>query len=248
MPPNTTSASPPTTAPLGQLVPISDSEGIWELPPKDFPNHYGAGGDGRLPGGGGLIARRLRLARIGGVSSCSPPTDAATSGTVANSIASASEVASGTIDGQSWSLWSKNGETGSAALEDAGVILDGHAYGLCPGFPNPAELELIDPSSAGSGIVIGVSGYDGAANAKVFVGTPNTFNTGTLLYSGHTVSADGTGFLIGQLAKSACDYSSLELSVKAGSSASQHNLEFGSCHRGKLVTITGSMGEWSAPG
>jgi hypothetical protein len=231
----------------GALVPISDSQGIWELPAKDFPNHYGSGGGGRLLGGG-LIARRLRLARIGGISSCSPPTDAATSGSVANSIAGASEVASGTIDGQSWTLWSKNGETGSAALEDAGVILDGHAYGLCPGFPNPAELELIDPSSGGSGIVIGVSGYHGAANAKVFVGTPNTFNTGTLLYSGHTVSADGTGFFIGELPKPACDYSSLELGVKAGSSGSQHNLEFGSCNPGKLVTITGSMGQWSASG
>jgi hypothetical protein len=231
----------------GQLVPISDSQGIWELPPKDFPNHYGAGGGNSLPGGG-LIAPRLRLARIGSISSCSRPTDAATSGSVANSVAGASEVASGTIDDQRWTLWSKNGDTGSAALEDAGVILDGHAYGLCPGFPNPAELELIDPSSGRSGIVIGVSGYNGAATAKVFAGTPNTFNTGTLLYSGHTVSADGTDFFIGQLSKSACDYSSLELNVKAGSSASQHNLEFGFCHPGKLVTITGSMGEWSASG
>lgn len=231
----------------GQLVPISDSQGIWELPPKDFPHHYGSGGGGRLLGRG-LIARRLRLGRTGGMSSCATPTDAATSGSVADSIAGASEVASGTIDGHRWTLWSKNGEMGSAALEDAGVILDGHSYGLCPGFPNPAELELIDPSSASSGIVIGVSGYDGAAKAKVFVGTPNTFNRGTLIYSGHTVSADGTGFFIGQLPKSACDYRSLELSVKVGSNASQHNLEFGSCNPGKLVTIAGSMGEWSASG
>jgi hypothetical protein len=227
----------------GQLVPISDSQGIWQLPTKDFPNHYGSGGGGPLAGG--LIARRQLLARMGDISSCSPPTDATTSGDPANSIAGASQVASGTIDDQSWSLWSKHGETGSAALEDAGVILDGHAYGLCPGFPNPAELELIDPPNGGNGIVIGVSGYDGAAYANVFVGTPNTFNAGTLLYRGHTVPADGTGFFIGQLSSAACDYSSLELNVKAGSGASQHNLEFGSCKPGKLVAITGSMGGWS---
>ena len=128
------------------------------------------------------------------------------------------------------------------------MILDGHAYGLCPGFPNPAEFELIDPPSGGSGIVIGVTGYAGDASAKVFVGTRNTFNTGTLLYGGHIVSADGTGFFIGQLPKSACNYRSLELNVNAGSGASQHNLEFGSCNPGKLVTITGGMGAWSASG
>ena len=236
----------------GQLVPISDSQGIWQLPRNDFPNKFQSV-NGRLSPGvlarTGVLSRALALSRAGAdFSSCSPATDAASSGSVANSVAGASEVASGTIDGQGWSLWSKNGESGSAALEDAGVILDGHAYGLCPGLPNPAELELIDPSSGGSGIVIGVSGYDGAATAKVFVGTPNTFNTGTLLYSGHTVAADGTGFFIGQLSKSACDYSSLELSVKAGASASQHNLEFGSCNPGKLVPIAGSTGEWSASG
>jgi hypothetical protein len=196
-----------------------------------------------------VLSRALALSRAGAdFSSCSPATDAATSGNLANSVAGASEVASGTIDGQRWSLWSRHGETGSAALEDAGVILEGHAYGLCPGFPNPAELELIDPSSAGSGIVIGISGYNGAATAKVSVGTPNTLNAGTPLYSGHTIAADGTGFFIGQLSKSACDYSSLELSVKAGSSAAQHNLEFGSCNPGKLVPIAGSIGEWSASG
>jgi hypothetical protein len=236
----------------GQLVPISDSQGIWQLPTKDFPNKLQSA-TGRLSPGvlarTGVLSRALALSRAGGdVSSCSPPTDAATSGGAANTIAGASEVASGTIEGQRWSLWSKKGEKGSAALEDAGVILDGRAYGLCPGAPNPAEFELIDPSSGGGGIVIGVSGYHGAATAKVFLGTRDSFNTGTLLYSGHTVSADGTGFFIGQLPKSACDYSSLQLSVKARSGASQHNLDFGSCHTDKLVPITGGMGEWSGSG
>jgi len=234
----------------GQLVPINASQGVWQLPTSQFPNKFGSTNAGETPAQlarTGLPGRRL--SRTGpGFSSCSPMTDAATSGQATTSIAGASQVASGTIDGHSWTLWSKHGETGSAALEDAGVILDGHAYGLCPGFPNPAELELVDPAGGGNGIVIGVSGYDGGATAQVYAGTPNTFNTGTLLYAGHTISANGTGFFIGQLPKSACDYNSLELNVKASSTGSQHNLEFGSCSPGKLVAITGSMGAWGGTG
>ena len=225
----------------GQLVPISDSDGVWELPRSDFPNNFGSGGGGGLLGGGLSV-------RIGGVSSCSPRRMRRPREVRQAVLPAPARSPRARSTAKSWTLWSKNGETGSAALEDAGVILDGHAYGLCPGFPNPAEFELIDPPSGGSGIVIGVTGYAGDASAKVFVGTRNTFNTGTLLYGGHIVSADGTGFFIGQLPKSACNYRSLELNVNAGSGASQHNLEFGSCNPGKLVTITGGMGAWSASG
>jgi hypothetical protein len=224
----------------GQLVPISDSQGIWALPTSGFPDKFqSANGGGRLVGGG-------PPSRTGpDFSSCSPITDAATSGQAAVRIPGASQVATGTIDGQSWSLWSKQGQTGSAALEDAGVILDGHAYGICPGAPNPAEFELIDPPSGGNGIVIGVSGYGGGANVKLSVGTSRSFAAGALLYSGHTVSADGTGFFITQLPRSACDYSWLELNVKARRGASQHLLGFDSCSTGKLATITGGQGAWS---
>ncbi len=60
----------------------------------------------------------------------------------------ATQVASGTVGGHAWTLWSKHGEKGSAALENAGLVLDGKAYGLCPGFPNPAELEMVNPAMA----------------------------------------------------------------------------------------------------
>jgi hypothetical protein len=224
----------------GQLVPISNSQGIWALPPSGFPDKFqSANGGGRLIGGGAP-------SRTGpDISTCSPMTDAATSGQAAASIPGASQVATGTIDGHTWTLWSKQGQKGSAALEDAGVILDGHAYGICPGAPNPAEFELISPPGGGNGVVIGVSGYDGTANVKLSVGTPHSFAAGPLLYSGHTVSADGTGFFIAQLPKSACDYSWLELNIKARRGASQHLLGFDSCSTGKLVTITGGQGAWS---
>lgn len=165
---------------------------------------------------------------------------------MASSNADASQVASGTIGGQNWSLWSKNGEKGSTALENAGVILDGRAYGLCLGAPNPAEFELIEPPSGGNGIVIGVSGYNGGANIKLSVGTPNSFQPGALLYTGHTISANGTGFLIARLPKSACDYSWLVLNTTGNTGHSQHLLGFSSCNPGKLSQISGGQGAWSA--
>jgi hypothetical protein len=226
----------------GNLVPISWSQGTWQLPTTEFPDKFqSGGGGGRLIGGGGLLSRTGP-----DFSSCSPRTDPASSGPVTASIAGASQVASGTIEGQSWSLWSKDGVNGSAALEDAGVILDGNAYSICPGTPNPAEFELIDPQNGGDGIVIGVSGYNGGANVKLSEGTSHSFTPGTLLYSGRTISADGTGFFIAELPKSACNYGWLNLNVKAAKGRSQHVLGFGLCRAGKLSPITGGQGEWSA--
>ena len=227
----------------GQLVPISDSQGAWQLPKTDFPDKFGptsgAGPTGSLIGSG-------RPSRTGpDFSSCSPATNPSTSGRALTSIAGASEVASGTSAGKRWSLWSKHGEHGSAALEDAGVILDGHAYGICPGAPNPAEFELIEPLSGGHGIVVGISGYTGNATIKLSVGNQRSFAPGALLYSGHTISANGTGFFIAQLPKSACDYSWLELNAHTSHGASQHLLGFGSCSNGKLTPISGGQGAWS---
>ena len=136
------------------------------------------------------------------------------------------------------------------------MILNGHAYGDPrrhddgDGRRKDRDVsgcrETCDPPNGGNGVVIGVSGYDGPADVKLSVGTPRSFAAGTLLYSGHTVSADGTGFFIAQLPKSACAYNGLELSIKASHGASQHLLGFGSCRTGKLATITGGQGAWSA--
>src|SRR6202044_2066708 len=78
-------------------------------------------------------------------SNCGPQT---TSGSESASTleASATQVASGSTAGQRWSLWRRNGQSGAPALEDGGVVVGGVAYGLCPGFPNPAEMELLEPS------------------------------------------------------------------------------------------------------
>jgi len=46
---------------------------------------------------------------------------------------------------------------GANGIENGGLVLDGRDYGLCPGYPNPAELQLIDDS--GQAVVAGVVGY-----------------------------------------------------------------------------------------
>jgi hypothetical protein len=223
----------------GQLVPISDSDGIWQLPRNDFPNKFQSNN--------GSSSGPELFARTGpDFSSCSPPTDPASSGASATSVPDATRVTSGTVDGLSWSLWSKRGEHGSAGLENAGVILDGHAFGICPGAPNPAEFELLDPPGGGNGIVIGVSGYLGSATGEVYATSPDSFTAGALLYRSKTVDADGTGFFIGELPKSACSYQALLLKIDAKNGDSEHDLSFGSCQRGRLSTIDGGEGSWSA--
>ena len=177
-------------------------------------------------------------------SDCSPTTDAAASGGPASALTSRStEVASGTVAGHSWSLWSAKGQAGANGLEDGGVVIGGRAYGLCPGFPNPAELEMADIGP--NAIVYGVVGYPGLAKVDLYTGTVGTFATGTALPAPDVRVVDGVSFFIGTLPRSACDYPSLELNSAAKGASSQHNLGFGSCTAGQLVPITASMGEWS---
>jgi hypothetical protein len=178
-------------------------------------------------------------------SDCSPQTNAATSGGPASALTGrATEVAHGTVAGRGWSLWSARGRSGATGLEDGGLVVGGRAYGLCPGFPNPAELELAD-IIPGTGLVYGVIGYPGRAKVDLYKSTVGTFDRGTPLPAPSVVVVRGVSFFIGTLPKSACDYPSLELNAAAKQGSSQHNLGFGHCVTGKLVNITSSMGAWS---
>jgi hypothetical protein len=216
----------------GQLVPITWSQGIWQLPPGQFPTNFG----GVLGGG---------ASRPSVDSDCSPATDAAASGGPASSLPSgAVQVASGTTGGHTWSLWSAAGQSGATGLEDGGLLVDGHEYGLCPGYPNPAELELADIGS--SGLVFGVIGYPGQATVNLYTGKANSFATGTPLPTPAVQVVRGVSFFIGVLPSSACDYPWLELNSSAQGEHSQHNLGFGACTAGQLVPITSSMGMWTA--
>jgi len=148
------------------------------------------------------------------------------------------------VAGHGWSLWSARGQSGANGLEDGGLVVDGRAYGLCPGFPNPAELELAD-ILPGSGIVYGVIGYPGLAQVHLYASTAGTFDTGQALPAPAVMVVHGASFFIGTLPKSACGYPSLELNAAAREGSSQHNLGFGRCVAGKLAEITSSQGQWA---
>jgi hypothetical protein len=130
-------------------------------------------------------------------------------------------------------------------MENGGLVLDGRAYGLCPGYPNPAELQLIDVGS--NGVVAGVVGYPGLATVDLSESSPGTFDVGQALPSPSVRVVDGVSFFIGTLPKSACDYSSLELNTTSPGVSAQHNLGFGACVAGQLVPITESQGIWQLP-
>src|SRR6202034_4405798 len=122
------------------------------VPPGQCPNNF----RGSAPGAtaGGYVPSTN--------SDCAPMTDPTNSGGSPPTLESpATQVASGTVNGEAWSLWSAKGETGATGLENGGLVLGGNEYGLCPGYPNPAELEMIDAGS--NAVVVGVVGYSGLA-------------------------------------------------------------------------------------
>jgi hypothetical protein len=192
---------------------------------------------------------------------CSPTTDAATSGGSPQALMStATQVASGSIEGQAWTLWAAKGQTGASALENGGLVFNGREYGLCPGYPNPSESELI--ATNGDAIIYGVVNYPGLATVHVGTGEQG-FTMDTTLPSPHAMVVDGVSFYIGTLPKSACDYSYLVIDTSSGSYTAQHNIGFGTngagegysitnnpgnvgaCVPGKLDPLSFSQGQWS---
>ena len=154
-------------------------------------------------------------------------------------------MASGTLDGQAWSLWSAKDQPGADGIEDGGLVIDGRAYGLCPGYPNPAELQLLDVGAPG--IVAGVVGYPGLAKVRLYESTAGSFDTGKPLPSPAVQVVQGVSFFIGALPTSACDYPSLELNTTSPGVSAEHNLGFGACMANEVVPITESQGIWQLP-
>jgi hypothetical protein len=243
----------------GKIDPISFSQGVWALAPGQFGNDAGGGGPG--PGNGSSVG-------AGGSdnSDCAPTTDAATSGGGPAFLeASSAEVASGSVAGQHWSLWAAKGESGADALEQGGFVYGGREYGLCPGYPNPAELEMIDAGA--NAVVYGVVGYPGLAKVGLSVGTIGSFSTGAALPSPAVRAVDGVSFFVGSLPRPACSYTALELNTTSPGVSAEHNLGFagagagqgyyigdntgnsGSCVAGEIDPISFSQGIWAlAPG
>jgi hypothetical protein len=225
----------------GKLDPLSYSEGVWQLPPGQFRNGFS---NPRASIGSKSTAGEANVPND--ASNCSSTTDPWSSGGPPAALISAStEAASGTIQGQAWSLWSAEGQSGADAIENGGLVLDGRAYGLCPGYRNPAELQLIDAGS--NGVVAGVVGYPGLARISLSEGNVGTFDVGQKLPTPTVRVVDGVSFFLGALPKSACDYSSLELNTTSPGVSAEHNLGFGTCTANQLVPITASQGIWQLP-
>ena len=182
----------------------------------------------------------------GSDSTCAPTTEPTTSGGPASTVPGGwTVVASGVVEGMSWSLHAKSGESGANAIENGSLVLGGRAYGLCPGYPNPAELELINAGA--SGIVAGVVGYPGVATVNLSQSTAGTFDVGEVLPAPDVQVVQGVSFFIGTLPKSACNYPSIELNTTSPGVSAQHNLGFGACVANQIVPITESQGVWQLP-
>jgi hypothetical protein len=238
----------------GQLVPISDSQGIWGLPTSGFPNKFqsgGGGGAGAGAGPGGISKSgwlpASDISGGGGIddSDCSPQT---TSGMESASTleAAATKVAAGSTDGQSWSVWSKKGQSGANGIEEGGVVINGAAHGLCPGFPNPAEMEMFEPSGGGDGFAYGVVGYAGTAKVAIYSDTFGNFATSKLIATTTAQKVNGVGFFFVPLSESACDVHGVEMNTASANYAAEHNLAFSTedCKDGQLVPISDSQGIW----
>ena len=146
----------------------------------------------------------------------------------------------GRTDGHSWSLWAAKGQSGATALEDGGLVLDGREYGLCPGYPNPAELEMLDVGR--QAIVYGVIGYPGRATIYLTTGTVGSFTPGQALPSPDVKVIDGVSFFIGALPGPACSYGAFELNTTSPGVSAEHNLGFGGAGEGQGYYISDNPG------
>ena len=229
----------------GKLDPLSYSEGIWQLPPGQFQGNV-SGGSVSTGSGSGSGSGASSVNVPNDTSTCSSTTNPSSSGGPPSTITSTgTEVASGTVGGEAWSLWSAKGQSGADGIENGGLVLDGRAYGLCPGYPNPAELQLIDVGS--EGVVAGIVGYPGLSKIALSESSVGTFDVGQALPSPAVQVVDGVSFFIGTLPESACDYPSLELNTTSPGVSAEHNLGFGTCVANELVPITESQGIWQLP-
>ena len=168
---------------------------------------------------------------------CTPAVTPASSGQPASRFTGrATKVASGTVAGQPWTLWATRGYSEPAALENGGLVLGGRWYGLCAGFPNIAEMELID--AGGHGIAYGFVALPGAVQVKL--------TAGKQLPAPQVARLAEASFFVGELPASACTYKAMLLNAKNGSDSAMHQLAFGSCRAGRVAAETGSDGEWGS--
>lgn len=140
----------------------------------------------------------------------------------------------GSLAGHTWSLFARRGENGLQAVEDGRLRLDGRAYGMCPGAPNPAEFSLIDAGA--HGIVYGYIADPGNYTIRLQPGPKDSAPLWRKVLGGT--------FFIQALPKPACSYHSLTLTASASGAHFQHFYSFGRCVPGEEVATGGGHGSW----
>jgi DNA-binding beta-propeller fold protein YncE len=173
------------------------------------------------------------------LAACNPQVAAYQSGLPAGPLVSSSvRVASGSADGQAWSLWARKGVAAPDGIEQGGLVTGGRWYALCSGpldgGPDAGNIELID--TAGRGIVYGYIQH------RVPV-TPVLAGPGVPPHP-TVIALPGTTFFIAALSRPACATPALTLHGRAPDWSGTANLTFGGCEPGLLVYVSGIEAVW----
>ncbi len=185
-----------------------------------------------------------RTESVESVLGCDPRATRLDSGSPAGALTAADvRVASGTIGGQSWSLWSRKGAHGIDGLKNGGLVLSGRWYGLCSFGSDAASLELINTGRTGVvyGLVASPADHQLRLAGRTFHSIRRPLPTPTFR------PVQGGVFVIGQLPSSACDYRSLTLYPAGRIRYVSYQIVLGgNCAAGRLVGITssGADGGW----
>jgi hypothetical protein len=194
-------------------------------------------GTSHTPGGAadGSVARTVLAGPR-----CNPSTASRSGGPAADHTGAATEVASGSVAGQSWSVWIKKGLSEPAALERGGLVLSGRWYGMCQ-LSGLLGADLVDAGSRG--IAYGYLVMPGSLKVSMAPGyalrpTQVSIAPGHVLRAAQVVRLAGVSAFVAPLAESACDYSSISLEASTATGSAAGFLKLGTCKPGHAVAIT----------
>lgn len=153
-------------------------------------------------------------------------------------------VAAGSVDGMPWSLWAKKGAAAPYGIEQGGLVLGGHWYGLC------AQPFLGGQSSAFPANELALIGTRSRGVAYGFVQDRRrvriSLSSGTGTWSPSTVRMKGLTFYISRLPRPACSYQTMtaHFAVRKPLSSGHATVNIGACAPGWLVVQRGGGGSW----
>jgi len=188
-----------------------------------------------LIGHAGRAPRTARGSQVGAVqpshiATCVPRRSA-------SATPASATVATGSVDGHSWSLRAEHGGRGLRALEDGSFALDGRSYGVCSTFSGVA-LELIDATPGG--IVYGFIPHPRDYAIRLYVGaglaaSPPPVSRGRGASPTAVRRVLGGAFFVAALPKTACEYSGIV--VRAATKYYSYLVFPGRCRTARLVAM-----------